>query len=102
MKWTSELKDQLKTLAFEEKSNKEISEIMNISVNGVHVGRSRFGITVAKVKAQKENIKTVRTKEMIEDEIKKVQKARTEAYKKIKRCDERLAVLAEEQFHELF
>lgn len=100
MKWTKELEIQLRILAFEEKSNKEISEIMNIPLEDVYAGRSRFGITIAKVNAAKENGPAKRTTEVIEDEIKKVQKARSEAYKKIKRCDERLAVLEAELFKE--
>ena len=96
MKWTDGLKEQLKEFAFAEKSNKEIAEIMDIPLKEVHAGRSRFGITIAKVKAMKEKEPATRTKEDIENEIKKVKEARRAAYKKIKRCDERLKVLEKE------
>lgn len=45
MKWSNKQKEKLKELCFAEKSNKEISEIMGISLNDVYAGRSRFGIT---------------------------------------------------------
>lgn len=52
MKWTDGLKEQLKELAFAEKSNKEIAEIMDIPLKEVHAGRSRFGWTIKKVEAE--------------------------------------------------
>lgn len=63
MKWTDGLKDQLTKLAFEERSNKEIAEIMDIPLKDVHAGRSRFGITIAKVKALKEKGQKSRNQE---------------------------------------
>ncbi len=100
MKWTDELKVQLRELAFAEKSNKEIAEIMDIPLKDVHAGRSRFGITIAKVKAMKEKGQQTRTQEDIKAEIKKVQKAKRDAQKKIKRCENRLDELNWELFGE--
>lgn len=96
MKWTDGLKEQLKELAFAEKSNKEIAEIMDIPLKDVHAGRSRFGITIAKVKALKEKKPASRTKEYIKNEIKKVREAREAAYKKIRRCNDRIEELYDE------
>ncbi|HZK02178.1 MAG TPA: hypothetical protein VFC96_04865 [Anaerovoracaceae bacterium] len=96
MKWTDGLKDQLTKLAFAEKSNKEIAKIMDIPLKEVWAGRSRFGITIAKVKAMKESEPTPRTQEIIKAEIKKVQQAKRNAQKKIKRCDDRLEELNKE------
>lgn len=96
MKWTEGLKKQLKELAFAEKSNKEIAEIMDIPLTDVHAGRSRFGITIAKVKKMKEEKPAARTKEDIKAEIKKVERAKKDAQKKIKRCENRLDELKEE------
>lgn len=96
MKWTDGLKEQLKELAFAEKSNKEIAEIMDIPLKEVHAGRSRFGITIAKVKALKEKKPATRTKEGIKIEIQKVRTAREAAYKKIKRCNDRIEELYNE------
>lgn len=100
MKWTDGLKEQLKELAFAEKSNKEIAEIMDIPLAEVHAGRSRFGITIAKVKAMKEEGQKTRTQEDIKAEMKKVQKAKRDAQKKIKRCENRLDELNWELFGE--
>ncbi len=101
MKWSKEQENQLRELSFAEKSNKEISEIMGIALVEVYEGRSKFGITIAKVKAAKTKSETIRTKEEIENELKKVKKARDEAYKKIKRCNERIDVLEKELFDEI-
>lgn len=96
MKWSNKQKEKLKELCFAEKSNKEISEIMGISLNDVYAGRSRFGITIAKVEELKSSGPVKRTKKMIQEEIKKVEGARVSAYKKTTRCDERLNVLFSE------
>lgn len=96
MKWSKEQEQQLKELAFEEKSNKEIAEAMNITTKDVWEGRSRFGITVSKVAAMKANGEVVRTKDVIRTEIDKVEKARSEAEKKIVKCDSRLEELMKE------
>lgn len=100
MKWTEGLKKQLKELAFAEKSNKEIAEIMDIPLREVHAGRSRFGWTIAKVKALKESGPRVRTTEDIKAEIKKVNRAKRDAQNKIRRCEDRLKELNRELFGE--
>lgn len=100
MKWTDGLKEQLKELAFAEKSNKEIAEIMDIPLTDVHAGRSRYGLTIAKVKELKGKVPRTRTQEDIKAEIKKVQKAKRDAQKKIKRCENRLDELNWELFGE--
>lgn len=100
MKWTDELKVQLRELAFAEKSNKEIAEIMDIPLKEVHAGRSRFGWTIAKVKALKESGPRVRTTEDIKAEIKKVNRAKRDAQNKIRRCEDRLKELNRELFGE--
>jgi len=102
MKWNKEQEQQLRDLCFAEKSNKEIAAIMGIKLADVHSGRSRFGITVAKVS----NLKNVqaavaeqkikRAKVEIQEEILKVEKALDEAGKKTDRCRNRLKVLKEE------
>jgi len=102
MKWTDGLKEQLKELAFAEKSNKEIAEIMDIPLKEVHAGRSRFGLTIAKVKAMKGNEPQVRTKQDIKTEIKEVRETiketRKAAHEKIQECYESIKVLEEELF----
>lgn len=90
MKWTDGLKEQLKELAFAEKSNKEIAEIMDIPLKDVHAGRSRFGLTIAKVKEMKEKKPATRTKEDIKNEVQKLRAAKEAAYKKIKQCNDRI------------
>jgi len=100
MKWNKEQEQQLKALCFEEKSNKEIATIMGIDITDVHSGRSRFGVTVAKVSNLK-NVQVVDPKvgRLIEDivaEITKVEKAQVEATKKVWKCTERLEVLRKE------
>ncbi|MDI9475673.1 MAG: hypothetical protein QM295_02415 [Bacillota bacterium] len=102
MKWTDGLKEQLKELAFAEKSNKEIAEIMDIPLKEVHAGRSKFGWTIAKVKALKENGPQIRTTEDIEAEIKKVNRAKRDAQNKIRRCEDRLEELNKELNRKLF
>ncbi len=97
-KWTDERKEQLKELAFAEKPNKEIAGIMGIPLKEVHAGRSRFGWTIAKVKALKENGPQVRTAEDIEAEISKVLKAKEDAQNKVRRCEGRLEELDKELF----
>jgi len=105
MKWNKEQEQQLKTLCFEEKSNKEIAQTMNIDLVDVHNGRSRFGVTIDKVNVAKtaaENVQPVtdqkvkRFKEDIVAEIVKVEKALYEAGKKTNRCRDRLEVLYKE------
>lgn len=100
MKWTNDIKDQLTKLAFEEKSNKEISEIMDIPISKINEGRSRFGITVAKVNTAKEHGQVAKTKEVIQEEINKVKDSKFKAYKKIAKYDEMLKVLEKELFNE--
>lgn len=104
MKWSKEQEQQLRDLCFQEKSNKEIATIMNIDLADVHNGRSRFGITVAKVagakavtkEVQAADYKEIRSKEDIAAEIAKVEKAQNEAVKKVWKCTQRLEVLREE------
>lgn len=102
MKWSKEQENQLRELAFAEKSNKEIAVIMGITLTQVHEGRSRFGITIAKVAAAKANTPIKRTKEVIQEEISKVEKAKEEAYKKIGRCNDRLYELKDELTEAIF
>ncbi len=100
MKWSKEQEQQLIDLCFQEKSNKEIAATMGIELSDVHSGRSRFGITVAKVVAAKSvqaaDQKVSRSKEDIAAEIIKVEKAQNEAVKKVWKCTQRLEVLREE------
>ena len=136
MKWTEETKKQLRDLAFAEKSNKEIAKIMGISIEEVWAGRSRFGITIAKVKAMKEqesaketgysstkwtaakeeylkelafdgksNSEIAEIMEMSLDEIltkriDNLNKAKTYAQNKIKRCEKLIEKLKKELFEE--
>jgi len=86
MKLTKEQETKLTEMAFAEKSNKEIAKALGIELKDVHAARSRLGITIPKVKAAKEKgvqQPVSRSKEAIEFEIFKVQKARTEAFKKV-------------------
>lgn len=104
MKWSKEQEQQLRDLCFQEKSNKEIASIMEIELSDVHAGRSRFGITVAKVAAIKAIAKEGqaayqrinRSIDNIVAEITKVEKAQVEAVKKVWKCTQRLEVLREE------
>lgn len=50
--WTKERENQLRELCFLEKSNKEISEIMDLKIEYVRQARSRLGLTIEKVKAE--------------------------------------------------
>lgn len=98
MKLTKEQETKLTELAFAEKSNKEIAQIMGIDLADVHAARSRLGITIPKVKEIKaKNVQTTcRSKDEINQEIEKVQKGMVEAFKKIKRCNERIEQLYKE------
>ena len=96
MKWSKEQEQQIKELGFERKSNAEIAEAMNIPLKDVHQGRSRFGITVAKVEEALKNGISARTTKIIRDEIAKVENARDEALRKIERCDARMEELLKE------
>ena len=96
MKLSKEQEKKLTELAFAEKSNKEIAQELGIDLKNVHAARSRLGITIPKVKAQKGVNPSGRAKEEIQQEIDKVRKARTEAFKKIERCNERIDQLTKE------
>lgn len=96
MKWTNDIKDQLTKLAFEEKSNKEISEIMDIPISKINESRSRFGITVEKIKTQLYG-EEVRSRETIEEEIMRLKEVRFNTYKRIAKLDEMLKILEEEK-----
>lgn len=99
MKLTKDQETKLTALAFAEKSNKEIAEALGIELKDVHAARSRLGITIPKVLASKEKgvqPASKRTKSEIQAEIDKVQKARTEAFKKVERCNERIDQLYKE------
>lgn len=94
MKLTKEQETKLTEMAFAKKSNKEIAEELGIGLTDVHAARSRLGITIPKVeeaisKGSKQPASS-RAKAEIEQEIEKVQKARTEAFKKIERCNDRI------------
>lgn len=98
MKWTDGLKEQLKELAFAEKSNKEIAEIMDIPLKEVHAGRSRFGWTIAKVEAQlKEQSLPDKT---IKAKIERLRNTIEKAYETIKDCEKKMLVLEEKLFNE--
>lgn len=94
MKLTKEQETKLTQMAFAKKSNKEIAKELGIPLTDVHAARSRLGITIPKVEEAlaKGNKKPTasRTKTEIEQEIKKVQKARTEAFRKVERCNDRI------------
>lgn len=96
MKWNKEQENQLRELAFAEKSNKEIAETMGIGLTDVHAGRSRFGVTREKVKAAKNNLNTRRSSREVSAEIAKVRQAMKSAQKKVDRCGERIEQLLEE------
>lgn len=96
MKLTNDQETKLTSLAYAEKSNKEMAETLGIELKDVHAARSRLGITIPKVKAAKGVQPSLRTKEDIQQEIDKVQKARTEAFKKVERCNERIDQLYKE------
>lgn len=98
MKLTKDQETKLTELAFAEKSDKEIAEELQIDLKDVHAARSRLGITIPKVKEMKSRgvIFSGRSKEAIEFEIFKVQKARTEAFRKVERCNERIDQLNKE------
>jgi len=94
MKLTKGQKTKLTEMAFEKKSNKEIAEVLGIKLTDVHAARSRLGITIPKVeealsKGAKQPVAS-RTKAEIEQEIEKVQKARTDAFRKVERCNDRI------------
>lgn len=101
MKLTKEQETRLTELAYAEKSNKEIAQELGIGLTDVHAARSRLGITIPKVKAAledgaKPSVAKSRSKEEIQQEYQKVQKARLQAYKKIERCNDRLNQLFNE------
>lgn len=94
MKLTKEQETKLTEMAFAKKSNKEIAEELGINLTDVHTARSRLGITIPKIEeALSKGAKQLgasRTKAEIEQEIEKVQKARTEAFRKVERCNDRI------------
>lgn len=92
MKWTEELKKQLKELAFAKLSNKEIAEIMDIPLKEVHAGRSRFGWTIAKVEAELKKQKSPDAA-AIKDEIERFRKVIEDAHETIKDCDKKMQAL---------
>lgn len=101
MKLTKKQETKLTEMAFAEKSNKEIAEELEIELTEVHAARSRLGITIPKIKALKaKNVQAsaavVRSKEDIQAEIDRVQKARTEAFRKVERCNDRIDQLYKE------
>ena len=51
MKWSEEKVQQLRTLAFAGKGNKEIARQLGVGINDVYAERSHLGITIDKVKA---------------------------------------------------
>ena len=96
MKLTKDQETKLTEMAFAEKSNKEIAQELGIELKDVHAARSRLGITIPKVKAQKGVQPAGRTAKEITAEIAKVEKAKDAAENKIDRCMERLEVLYSE------
>lgn len=102
MKLSNEQELRLREMCFERKSNKEIATELGIELTDVHAARSRLGKTIPKVetilaKGVDEPIgyqlATRRTEAEIQKEIEKVLRAKSEANKKVKRCDERIAEL---------
>ena len=51
MLWTDEKINQLRLSCCQGKSNKEIAEILGVSITDVYAKRSQLGITIAKVSA---------------------------------------------------
>lgn len=98
MKLTKEQETKLTEMAFAKKSNKEIAEELEIELTDVHAARSRLGITIPKIDEilSKGSKPGIRTKAEVQAEITKVQKARTEAFKKIERCNDRIDELYKE------
>jgi len=104
MKWNEQNTAVLKDLVFLGKSNKEISETMNIEINNVYAKRSQLGITKSKVNivlsADEEHVDSQmvnkRTVVQIRDEIKLVDKAKQTSFKKTERCVKRLLELEQE------
>ena len=102
MKLTKGQEKRLKEMCFEKKTNKEIAAELGIELTDVHAARSRLGITIPKVEAiltenkDKPLAIAKRTEDEIQEEIKKVLRSKSEAYKKIKRCDERIEELLDE------
>lgn len=95
---TAEIQEKLTNLCFAEKSNKEIAQELNLDIKEVYAARSQLGITIPKVKEMKARGVQLsgRTNEEIQQEIDKVQKARTEAFKKVERCNKRIDQLYKE------
>lgn len=54
MKWTNEVKEKIRELAMEGKSNKEIAEILGTKTEYIRNARSRFGLTNEKIGIVKE------------------------------------------------
>ena len=54
MKWTNEVKEKIRELAMDGKSNKEIAEILGTKTEYIRNARSRFGLTNEKIGIVKE------------------------------------------------
>lgn len=97
MKLNKEQELRLREMCFERKTNKEIATELGIELTDVHTARSRLGITIPKVEAMlvenKDKSSEKRTEAEIQEEIEKVLRAKSEACKKVKRCDERIGEL---------
>lgn len=101
MKLTKDQETKLTSLAFAEKSNKEIAEALGIELKEVHAARSRLGITIPKIKAAKcvqpvSDQKVKRAEKEVREEILKVERAHQQAVKKTERCEVRLGELYKE------
>lgn len=90
--------EKLRELCMAGTSNKDIAIALGCKVEEVYARRSALGITIPKCKqVGQTSIRTdQRTSIEIENEIRKVEKARSAAILKTKRCDDRLAELQRE------
>lgn len=81
-----------------EMSNKELAEHFGVTVEEIYAWRSRHGLTIAKCQAIREGtVKPGKRKpKEIEAEIRKVEKVKKDAVKKVGRAMERLAELRKE------
>lgn len=88
--------EEMKRLCIEgNMSNKDLAKHFKVPVTEIYAWRSRHGLTINKCSAIREGkIKPgKRTPEEIRAEIKKVEKAKADAYKKFCRAEDRLEEL---------
>jgi len=91
--------EQMRTLCIAgEMSNKELAEHFGVTNTEIYAWRSRNRLTIPKCAAIRTGgiIDGKRSAESIKVEMLKVQKAKRDAEKKVKRAEDRLKVLLEE------